>query len=221
MLSNSSMQQSPPSASTSAPASSIHSPPASRTAVHVSPADVEPMPVVSTARGLSLAAYRSTCDLPVPASPTSSMCDSPRTFMPVASVWPTPPSSVSAMPSLTRNMPLRPGHMRVSSQSRAASGASRLLAQKSSNSAMSSLDTRSAPASSLRTRTCCASIAISTSQRTSFWSGRQRLRSTPTTVTSSPALAASTRSFCSSSEMERGIEPTISRWTCSWMRTSW
>ena len=79
--SNSSTQHNPPSARTSAPASSIHSPfcPPSFTAVHVRPAAVEPIPVVSTERAESFAAYRRTCDLPVPASPTRSMWDSPRT----------------------------------------------------------------------------------------------------------------------------------------------
>ena len=55
---NSSMQQTPPSASTSAPASRCHSPP-SRTADTVSPAFVEPTPVVRTEREASLAAYLS------------------------------------------------------------------------------------------------------------------------------------------------------------------
>ena len=57
---NSSMQQTPPSASTRAPASKCHSPP-SRTADTVRPAFVEPTPVVSTERGASLEAYLSNC----------------------------------------------------------------------------------------------------------------------------------------------------------------
>lgn len=40
-------------------------------AVTVSPADVDPIPVVHTDRGITLAACRSNCDLPVPGSPTS------------------------------------------------------------------------------------------------------------------------------------------------------
>jgi len=50
------MQHSPPSARTNAPASSCHSPP-SRTAVTVKPALVDPIPVVRTERGTTLAAY--------------------------------------------------------------------------------------------------------------------------------------------------------------------
>jgi len=60
---NSSMQHTPPSASTSAPASSTHSP-LSFTAVTVSPALLLPLPVVITARGLSRAAYLRSVQLP-------------------------------------------------------------------------------------------------------------------------------------------------------------
>lgn len=58
------MQQTPRSAKTSAPASSIHSP-LSLTAVQVKPALVVPIPVVNTDRGDNEAAYRRNCDLPV------------------------------------------------------------------------------------------------------------------------------------------------------------
>ena len=56
MVENSSMQHTPLSAKTKAPASNIHSPP-SRMAVQVKPALVEPMPVVVTLLGLNFAAY--------------------------------------------------------------------------------------------------------------------------------------------------------------------
>lgn len=65
ILLNSSIQHSPPSASTNAPASSCHSP-ESRTAVTVRPALVDPIPVVRTDRGTILAAYFRNWDLPVP-----------------------------------------------------------------------------------------------------------------------------------------------------------
>ena len=65
MLLNSSMQHSPPSASTKAPASSCHSP-ESLTAATVSPALVEPIPVVRTERGMIFAAYFKNWDFPVP-----------------------------------------------------------------------------------------------------------------------------------------------------------
>ena len=48
----------------------------------VSPAEVVPVPVVSTERGESCDAKRKNCDFPVPGSPTISMCDSDLTCMP-------------------------------------------------------------------------------------------------------------------------------------------
>jgi hypothetical protein len=75
---NSSMQHTPRSASTNAPASKVHSAP-SFTAEQVKPAEVVPTPVVSTARGLRRAANRKNCDFPVPGSPTISKCDCART----------------------------------------------------------------------------------------------------------------------------------------------
>eukprot|EP00962_Isochrysis_galbana_P022005 scaffold6529_cov121-Isochrysis_galbana.AAC.5 len=219
--SNSSMAQMPPSASTKAPASSIHSPPASRTAVDVRPAAVAPMPVVRTERGESCAAWRNICDLPVPASPTSSMCDSPRSFIPLASTCETPPMRVRIIASFTRYIPAREGHAIAMSSSRPLSGIDACRLQKSSNSSTASLETRAAPRSSLLTRTCSASMASSASGRIPRCSGRHRLRSIPTTVISSPALHESIRSSCSKTVMERGIEPTMRRCTCSWIRISW
>jgi hypothetical protein len=63
MPSNSSMQHSPPSANTRAPASSVHWAP-SCTAAAVRPAADEARPVVMTARGLSLEANFMNCDFP-------------------------------------------------------------------------------------------------------------------------------------------------------------
>mmetsp|Transcript_16155 Transcript_16155/g.56395 ORF Transcript_16155/g.56395 Transcript_16155/m.56395 type:complete len:205 (+) Transcript_16155:1507-2121(+) len=86
---NSSMQQTPPSASASAPASSAQPGP-SRTHVHVNPDLVVPTPLVRTPRRLRLSAACSSCDLPVPASPINKRwgCDRPassrRRFPPAA-----------------------------------------------------------------------------------------------------------------------------------------
>ena len=69
---NSSMQHTPRSARTRAPASSMYScVELSRSAVHVRPALVVPIPVVSTDRGLTFAAKRRNWLFPVPGSPTS------------------------------------------------------------------------------------------------------------------------------------------------------
>ena len=53
-----------------------------RNSLTVSPAEVVPVPVVSTERGESCDAKRKNCDFPVPGSPTISMCDSDLTCMP-------------------------------------------------------------------------------------------------------------------------------------------
>mmetsp|Transcript_29980 Transcript_29980/g.101054 ORF Transcript_29980/g.101054 Transcript_29980/m.101054 type:complete len:271 (-) Transcript_29980:104-916(-) len=113
MLENSSMQQTPRSARTSAPASSTHSP-SSFVAEHVSPAEVVPQPVVRTHRGASFEANRRNCDFPVPGSPTSNKCGVPRRRSPdpvsardgsaesssPTSSEPTPPMSVRSKASL-------------------------------------------------------------------------------------------------------------------------
>ena len=66
---NSSMQHTPQSARTNAPASKINSLP-SRKQDTVSPAEVVPMPVVSTDLCEREVAYYRSCDFPVPGSPT-------------------------------------------------------------------------------------------------------------------------------------------------------
>mmetsp|Transcript_112551 Transcript_112551/g.223724 ORF Transcript_112551/g.223724 Transcript_112551/m.223724 type:complete len:205 (-) Transcript_112551:1178-1792(-) len=73
IVENSSMQQTPPSASTRAPASSTKSGP-SRTAAQVRPALVHPRPLVRTALLLSSWAACKSCDFPVPGSPSRSKC---------------------------------------------------------------------------------------------------------------------------------------------------
>lgn len=75
------MQHSPPSANTNAPASNCHSDPSynlnrsyntvtmvtfTLTAVTVSPALVDPTPLVNTERGINLAENFKNCDLAVP-----------------------------------------------------------------------------------------------------------------------------------------------------------
>mmetsp|Transcript_1662 Transcript_1662/g.6607 ORF Transcript_1662/g.6607 Transcript_1662/m.6607 type:complete len:206 (+) Transcript_1662:406-1023(+) len=108
--SNSSMQHTPPSARTNAPASSAHSPD-SFVAATVRPAALEPIPVVIIARGATAAAYFKSCDLPMPGSPTRRMCDSPRTRPPLESRLGTPPMSASISASFGVAMPKSCGHM--------------------------------------------------------------------------------------------------------------
>ena len=70
ILSNSSMRQTPLSARTSAPPSSVHSlVSGSLCTLAVSPTADAPLPVEYTARGAVASAYLSICDLAVPGSP--------------------------------------------------------------------------------------------------------------------------------------------------------
>ena len=78
ILSISSMQQTPMSARTRAPASRVKLPvPPSLTTAAVSPAAVEPLPVVSRPLGATLAANWRSWLFPVPGSPTSRTLMSP------------------------------------------------------------------------------------------------------------------------------------------------
>mmetsp|Transcript_59047 Transcript_59047/g.71080 ORF Transcript_59047/g.71080 Transcript_59047/m.71080 type:complete len:204 (+) Transcript_59047:833-1444(+) len=72
---NSSIQHTPRSANTRAPASKEKSFDPSLTAAAVRPADVVPTPVVRTDRGDRAAANRRNWDLPVPGSPTKRIWD--------------------------------------------------------------------------------------------------------------------------------------------------
>lgn len=58
-----------------------------RTAATVSPAVVEPTPVVKTDRGQTLDAKRRMSDFPVPGSPTNKRCDSARILHPLISFF--------------------------------------------------------------------------------------------------------------------------------------
>lgn len=69
---NSSIQHTPQSANTKAPASRINSAPSLKQAT-VKPADVVPIPVVKTDRCDRWQAYCKSYDLPVPGSPTISI----------------------------------------------------------------------------------------------------------------------------------------------------
>ena len=93
----------PWSASTSAPASRVHlpSPNSSFIAVAVNPADVELLPLAYMPLGASWTTYRSSCDLPMPGSPTRRMWISPRMCEPSGSFFGTPENSWSAIASLT------------------------------------------------------------------------------------------------------------------------
>jgi len=111
ILSNSSMQQMPLSASMSAPASMQNSPVSSSLeTVAVRPAAVEALPDEKTARGRMEQTYLRKLDFAVDGSPTRQQLMSPRSLVPspppsfLASLC-TPPRSMSRMPFLISSWP--------------------------------------------------------------------------------------------------------------------
>mmetsp|Transcript_17301 Transcript_17301/g.35073 ORF Transcript_17301/g.35073 Transcript_17301/m.35073 type:complete len:229 (-) Transcript_17301:785-1471(-) len=106
ILSNSSMQMTPLSARTIAPASRVNSlEAASRTMAAVRPTPLEPRPVVLMARGAMFITNRSICDLPQEGSPTSRMLMSPRRWVPLGKFFSVPPTICSSMPAFTFSWP--------------------------------------------------------------------------------------------------------------------
>ena len=99
ILSISSMQATPLSARTRAPASRDMPPPRSRSTAAVNPAAVVPRPDVYSPRGAMRDTYWSSCDLAVPGSPMSRAFMSPRIVM-SGSCFVTPPNSRYIMASL-------------------------------------------------------------------------------------------------------------------------
>mmetsp|Transcript_4688 Transcript_4688/g.14140 ORF Transcript_4688/g.14140 Transcript_4688/m.14140 type:complete len:246 (+) Transcript_4688:569-1306(+) len=174
---NSSMQHTPLSAKTNAPASRVHSP-LSLTALHVRPADVVPQPVVRIDRGANLAINLKNWDLPVPGSPTSSKWGVPRVRVTCSSSsWsrssePTPPTAVSSTASFSVRRPNIRGHTESINTSRAARGAwlRAALLHKARNAATSSSVARAAPGACAAAtgRTSHALSTRSTSTRTSL-----------------------------------------------------
>ena len=110
ILSNSSMQQMPLSASISAPASTQYSPVSkSFTTVAVRPAAEEDLPEVKIARGKLEETYLSSLDLAQAGSPTTQTLMSPRREMPSPVRLATPPSSIRSMARLTSAAPYTAG----------------------------------------------------------------------------------------------------------------
>mmetsp|Transcript_8874 Transcript_8874/g.27591 ORF Transcript_8874/g.27591 Transcript_8874/m.27591 type:complete len:213 (-) Transcript_8874:838-1476(-) len=106
ILSNSSMQITPRSARTMAPASRLNSrEPCSRIMAAVRPTPLEPRPVVLTASGAMFMTKRSICDFPQEGSPTSSTLMSPRRCVPLARFFSVPPTICSSRPSFTPSCP--------------------------------------------------------------------------------------------------------------------
>jgi hypothetical protein len=93
ILSNSSMQTTPPSASTIAPPSRANSPFACFTTEAVKPAAELPLPLVYTPTGATRSTNLRNCDLAVDGSPSMSTLMSPRSLFPSVRMVRLPPTS--------------------------------------------------------------------------------------------------------------------------------
>lgn len=202
------------------------------TAVTVSPADDDPMPVVNTDLGMSLAAYCRMWDLAVPGSPTISRWDSPLTLVPEASTLATPPARTIATAILTKYRPYTWGHIEAKMRSRPTRGVFECCCQNCRHSSWVSLVTNTAAFCVLHT---CRWLAFSTSSISErFWEFRflQRRLTIPLCIhlcqferlsfeknyqitTSSPGLHASTRSSSRVISIDLSIVPILSLATCS------
>mmetsp|Transcript_6381 Transcript_6381/g.13925 ORF Transcript_6381/g.13925 Transcript_6381/m.13925 type:complete len:253 (-) Transcript_6381:1012-1770(-) len=112
ILSNSSMQQMPMSASTSAPPSRTKSPvTVSRTTAAVRPTPDEPLPVVYTERGARFVTCLRSCDLATPGSPMRQTLMSPRMRMPSPICRVAPPTMRSSSAFFTSVWPKISGAM--------------------------------------------------------------------------------------------------------------
>mmetsp|Transcript_61325 Transcript_61325/g.159190 ORF Transcript_61325/g.159190 Transcript_61325/m.159190 type:complete len:217 (+) Transcript_61325:997-1647(+) len=110
ILSNSSIQITPLSARTMAPASRWKSlEPGSFVIAAVRPTPLEPRPVVAMARGDAFITKRSICDLPHEGSPTRRTLMSPRRCVPFFRFRSVPPIICSSRPSLTVSWPQMAG----------------------------------------------------------------------------------------------------------------
>lgn len=104
-LSNSSMHNTPLSASTMAPASMCLFLFSSNTTAAVSPTPELPFPVVLMQFGLMFIIARSSCDLPHPGSPHSKMFTSPLSLLPFCMFISLPPSNCNSSAFFTSSFP--------------------------------------------------------------------------------------------------------------------
>mmetsp|Transcript_5249 Transcript_5249/g.16456 ORF Transcript_5249/g.16456 Transcript_5249/m.16456 type:complete len:234 (-) Transcript_5249:477-1178(-) len=201
ILSNSSMQHTPMSASTSAPPSRTASPVCvSRVTAAVRPTPDEPRPVVEMASGAMPRANRRICDFAVEGSPTISTLMSPRRCVPLARFFSTPPSSMSSSACFTSSCPYTDG------------------ASERTNSGISSFDFASLRMFFTSVSVHSPAVASLESSRTWLPSTRVRYmpvlfclagsaRKMPHTRTRSPGLHESTSSFSIKTSTERGSWP--------------
>mmetsp|Transcript_17799 Transcript_17799/g.38121 ORF Transcript_17799/g.38121 Transcript_17799/m.38121 type:complete len:266 (-) Transcript_17799:777-1574(-) len=202
ILSNSSMQMTPRSARTMAPASRVNSRVVeSRTMAAVRPTPLEPRPVVLIAKGEVFMTNRSICDLPQDGSPTIKMLMSPRRWVPFSRFFSVPPIICSRSPALTFSCPQMEGAQERAKSLKASSRAAMFLMFFTSSA------TKGASVSSLSKVTF---VAINLAGqiplvKSPLITGKDLY--TPVTCTRSPGLAFSQSSPSQITSMLRGICP--------------
>ena len=233
ILSNSSMQHTPPSDSTSAPDSSTSCRVSgSRVTYAVRPTAEDPLPLVYTPRGAILWMYCSSCDLDVDGSPHSRMLMSPRYLglPPFSNDLLVPPNSCSRMPFLTSSISYTLGASDLASSSYTSGRAAvaRILASSSSLTFLvssTSAETWSdTSCSSVDTSTPMRRLSTFCTWRTSTYVLKRLLivlcrglmraglpLKMPVTSIRSPALHMSTSSSYTQSDTECGVCPSGTR----------
>mmetsp|Transcript_100464 Transcript_100464/g.279794 ORF Transcript_100464/g.279794 Transcript_100464/m.279794 type:complete len:258 (-) Transcript_100464:204-977(-) len=216
ILSNSSMQITPRSARTMAPASSWNSrEPGSRVMAAVRPTPLEPRPVVLTACGAMFMTKRSICDLPQEGSPTSSTLMSPRRCVPFARFFSVPPTICRSKPSFTFSCPQMDG-AKERARSRKASGRAAISLMF-----LTSSGTKGASSISLTGRILVATSRAGQTPFVNSWAGGGKERYTPMTWTLSPGLVLSARSPSQMTSTLRGSWPCGAFSGASWMLNFW
>mmetsp|Transcript_18826 Transcript_18826/g.64108 ORF Transcript_18826/g.64108 Transcript_18826/m.64108 type:complete len:342 (-) Transcript_18826:199-1224(-) len=219
ILSNSSMQQMPMSAITSAPPSSTISPVSvSRVTAAVRPAPELPRPVVYTPRGDTFTMCFSSWLFATPGSPMRQRWISPRSFIPSASVRLEPPQSCSSIAFLMSSWPKISGAMDLASLPYA-SGSSAICSTRLCISGVSTYSLNFF----LCCTTCCASRKV-------LWVGPARSARKPVSTfgrwipvmsTRSPGLITRVSSPLTCTVIVLGTWPMGTSSASSWIFTSW
>mmetsp|Transcript_116813 Transcript_116813/g.326785 ORF Transcript_116813/g.326785 Transcript_116813/m.326785 type:complete len:241 (-) Transcript_116813:696-1418(-) len=216
ILSNSSMQMTPRSARTMAPASRANSFVAgSRIIAAVRPTPLEPRPVVLMARGAVFITKRSICDLPQEGSPTRSTLMSPRRCVPLGRFFSVPPIICNNSPALTFSWPQMEGANERASNSNASLRAAMALMF------LTSSLTKGASVMSLINVMFVAMRRAGQTPSVKSPPDFGKDLYTPVTCTRSPGLALSARSSSQMTSMLRGICPAGADSGASWTRNFW
>mmetsp|Transcript_19489 Transcript_19489/g.42049 ORF Transcript_19489/g.42049 Transcript_19489/m.42049 type:complete len:287 (+) Transcript_19489:1953-2813(+) len=215
ILSNSSTQHTPRSASTIAPASSLRAPVSvSTVTAAVRPTPEDPLPVVEMARGAVRMTARRSWLFAVPGSPSMRMLMSPRKCVPFARLRSAPPSSMSKSAIFSCSWPKMEGASEWASRS-----------TQSSRLAMRFMLLRSSAVKSVEPVylvSCTTLFPMTMVLNMPLWLAFEgSARWIPATCSLSPGLAVSTRSASRRTSTERGSWPGGAFSGISWIVIIW